>query len=135
MDTPRDIRYAWRGFARNPGFTCVSLLSAALGIGAVTAVFSVADAVLLRPLPYPDAGRLAILWNRSPGLGIQRDWYSTAQFFDIRSGARNFDAVGIAIGGNYNLTGIPHPVRAGAVRVSSNILAMFGARGGARTGI
>lgn len=128
MDTPRDIRYAWRGFTRNPGFTCVSLLSAALGIGAVTAVFSVADAVLLSPLPYPDAGRLAILWNRSPGLGIQRDWYSTAQFFDIRSGARSFDAVGIAIGGNYNLTGIPHPVRAGAVRVSSNILAMFGAR-------
>ena len=64
------------------------MLSLALGIGANTAIFSVASALLLRPLPYPDADRLVILWNRSPGLGITEDWFSTAQYFDIKTGHR-----------------------------------------------
>ena len=82
----QDLRYAARGFARAPGFTIAAVLSLAIGIGANTAIFSVASALLLRPLPYQDADRLAILWNRSPGLGITEDWFSTAQYFDIRNG-------------------------------------------------
>ena len=73
----QDVRYALRAFARTPVFTAAAVLSLALGVGANTAIFSVASALLLRPLPYQDAGRLTILWNRSPGLGITEDWFST----------------------------------------------------------
>src|SRR6185503_16295936 len=73
-----------------------------------------------------DADRLAILWNRSPGLGIQQDWFSPAQYFDIKTGHRGFEQVGLAIGGTFNLTGGGEPERVGAVRVSSNLLPMLG---------
>jgi len=83
--------------------------------------------LLFRPLPYEDPDRLVILWNRSPGLGITQDWFSTAQYFDIKTGHHGFEQVAIAIGGNYNLTGRGDPERVGAVRISSNLLSMFGA--------
>src|SRR5256886_9124872 len=82
----QDVRYAIRAFLSNPGFTLAAVLSLALGVGANTAIFSVASPLLLHPLPYKDAGRLVILWNRSPGLGIAEDWFSTAQYFDIKTG-------------------------------------------------
>jgi predicted permease len=124
----QDLRYACRGFVRAPGFTVAAILSIAIGVGANTAIFSVVSALLLRPLPYQDSDRLAILWNRSPGLGITEDWFSTAQYFDIRSGHTGFDGVAIAIGGNYNLTGDGEPERIGTIRVSSNLLPMLGVR-------
>ena len=123
-----DLRYAVRAFARSPGFTGAALLSVAIGVGANSSIFSVASALLLRPLPYQDAERLAILWSRSPGLGIAEDWFSTAQYFDIKAGHQGFEQVAIAIGGNYNLTGGGEPERIGTVRVSSNLLPMLGAR-------
>jgi predicted permease len=124
----RDIRFALRSLAKNPWFALVSVLSLAIGIGANTSIFSVANALLLRPLPYEDPGRLVILWNRSPGLGIAQDWFSTAQYFDIKNGHSGFEQVAIAIGGTYNLTGSGEPERVGAIRVSSNLLPMLGAR-------
>jgi predicted permease len=127
----QDLRYAFRSFARKPGFTLAALLSLAIGIGANTAIFSVANAVLIRPLPYRDADRLVILWNRSPGLNITQDWFSTAQYFDVKTGHDGFEQVAIAIGGNYNLTGDGEPERVGAIRVSSNLLPMFDAKAAA----
>jgi predicted permease len=122
----QDIRYAVRAFAKNPGFTTAAVLSLAIGIGANTTIFSVADALLLRPLPYKDANRLVILWNGSPGLNITEDWFSPAQYLDIKNGHQGFEQVAIAIGGNYNLTGEGEPERAGVARVSSNLLPMLG---------
>src|SRR5215467_5136852 len=122
----RDIRFAVRSFLKSPGVTAVALLSLAIGIGANTAIFSIVSALLLRPLPYQDADRLVILWNTSPGLGITQDWFSTAQYFDIKTGHQGFEQVAIAIGGTYNLTGQGDPVRVGVVRVSSNLLPMLG---------
>jgi predicted permease len=124
----QDIRYAVRAFARNPGFALAAILSLAIGIGANTSIFSVANALLLRPLPYEDANRLVILWNRSPGLNITEDWFSTAQYLDIKNGHHGFEQVAIAIGGNYNLTGEGDPERMGVIRVSANLLPMLGAR-------
>ncbi len=124
----RDLRYALRAFAKSPGFTVAAVLSLAIGIGANTAIFSITSALLLRPLPYQDADRLVILWNTSPGLGITRDWFSTAQYFDIKNNHHGFEQVALAIGGNYNLTGNGDPERVGVVRVTNNLLPMLGVK-------
>jgi predicted permease len=124
----QDIRFALRSFAKNPGFTLAAVLSLAIGIGANTSIFSVANALLFRPLPYDSPDRLVILWNRSPGLNITQDWFSTAQYFDIKTAHSGFEQVAIAIGGNYNLTGQGDPERVGVIRVSSNLLPMLGTR-------
>jgi predicted permease len=123
-----DIRHALRGFARTPTLTCAAIVSLAIGIGANTAIFSIAGALLLRPLPYQDADRLAILWNRAPGIGIAEDWFSTGQYFDIKNGHTGFEDVAIAIGATWNLTGDGEPERVGTLRVSSNLLPMLGVR-------
>src|SRR5215203_2091685 len=93
----QDFRYAFRTFARSRGFTAAAILSLALGVGANSAIFSVASALLLRPLPYAHAERLVILWNRSPGLGITEDWFSTAQYFDIKTTTNTLEQVAAAI--------------------------------------
>jgi predicted permease len=124
----QDVRYACRTLAASPGFAVAAVLSLAIGIGANTAIFSVASALLLRPLPYKDADRQVILWNTSPGLGITEDWFSTAQYFDIRTSVPSFESVALAIGANANLTGDGEPERIGTIRVSSNLLPMLGVR-------
>jgi len=86
-----DLRFAVRSLAKNPGFTMAVVLSLAMGIGANTSIFSVANALLFRPLPYENADRLVILWNRSPGLNISQDWFSTAQYLDIKTGHPGFE--------------------------------------------
>jgi len=122
----QDLRYACRSAAKSPGFTLAAILSLALGIGANTAIFSIMNGLLLRPLPYQDPDRLVILWNTSPGLNITQDWFSTAQYFDIKTSHHGFEHVAIAIGGNTNLTGEGEPQRVGTIRVSSNLLPMLG---------
>ncbi len=124
----QDLRYACRALAASPGFASAALLSLAIGIGANTAIFSVTSALLLRPLPYANADRQVILWNTSPGLGITEDWFSTAQYFDIRNGQRSFESLAIAIGANANLTGDGEPERIGTIHVSSSLLPMLGVR-------
>ena len=123
-----EIRYALRSLGKNPGLAAAAVLSLGLGIGANTSIFSVTSALLLHQLPYADADRLVLLWNRSPGLNIAEDWFSTAQYFDIKSGHRGFEDLAIAIGANSNLTGDGDPARVGVIRVSSNLLPMLGVR-------
>ena len=124
----QEIRYALRGLGKNPGLAAAAVLSLGLGVGANTAIFSVTSALLLHQLPYADADRLVLLWNRSPGLNIAEDWFSTAQYFDIKSGHRGFEDLAVALGANYNLTGDGDPARVGVIRVSSNLLPMLGVR-------
>jgi predicted permease len=124
----RDLRYALRALGKSPGFAVAAILSLAIGIGANTAIFSIMSALLLRPLPYQDSDRLVIMWNTSPGLDITRDWFSTAQYFDIKNNHHGFEQVAIAIGGSYNLTGDGDPERVGVTRVSHELLPMLGAK-------
>jgi predicted permease len=122
----RDLKYALRAFSKSPGFTAAAVLSLAIGIGANTAIFSITSALLLRPFPYRDADRLVILWNTSPGLGITRDWFSSAQYFDIKNNHHGFEQVALAMGGDYNITGDGDPERVGVIRLSNNFLPMLG---------
>jgi len=124
----QDLRHAIRAFRRAPAFTAAAVLSLALGIGVNTSIFSVVNGLLIRPLPYQNADRLVILWNRSPGIGIAEDWFSTAQYFDIKDRHQGLEDVAIAIGANWNLTGDGEPERIGTLRVSSNLLPMLGVR-------
>src|SRR4051812_30236251 len=124
----QDIVYALRVFRKAPGVTATIILSLAIGIGANTAIFSVVDALLLRPLPYPHADRLAVLWLRSPGLGIPQDWPSPGQFIDIQQQNRSFEELAIAQGGTRNLTGRAQPERVEILRTSSNLFPMLGAK-------
>src|SRR5262249_24570408 len=101
--------------------------SLAFGIGANTAIFSVASALLLRPLPYPAPDRLVILWNRWPGLGMGQDWFSTAQYFDVRNGAPSLEQTGLVYGAADTITSDGEAERIGTLRVTSNVLPMFGA--------
>ena len=116
-----------RTLIKAPGFTIAALLSLTIGIGATSAIFGVANALLLSPLPYPHAGRLAMLWQRSPGLGVPRDWLSLGQYLDIKSENTVFDRVAAAIGASYNLTGTGTPERVDGVRMTSDLLPMLGA--------
>ena len=124
----QDVRLAWRLILRNPGLTLVIILSLGLGIGATTAVFSVSSALLLRPLPYPQQDRLAILWLRSPGLGIPQDWPSPGQFHQIRAQNNVFDEMSLAIGGSVNLTGQAQAERIDAISTTSTLFDLLGAK-------
>jgi predicted permease len=116
-----------RTLVKAPGFTIAALLSLTIGIGATSAIFGVANALLLRPLPYPHAERLAMLWQRSPGLNVPRDWLSLGQYLDIKAENTAFDRVAAAIGASFNMTGNGAPERIDGVRTSSALLSMLGA--------
>jgi predicted permease len=123
-----DVRHGLRVLAKARGFTAVAVLSLAIGIGANTAIFSVTNALILRPLPYPNADRIAILWQSSPGLNVPQDWFSIGQYLDIKADNTAFERVAPAIGASFNLTGEGRPERVDGVRVSSSFFPLFGAR-------
>jgi predicted permease len=123
-----DVRHGLRVLAKARGFTAVAVLSLAIGIGANSAIFSVTNALLLRPLPYPDADRIAILWQRSPGLNVPQDWFSIGQYLDIKAENTTFEHVTAAIGASFNMTGGGQPERVDGVRVTSSFFPLFGAR-------
>src|SRR6476469_6868037 len=92
----QDLRYAFRTLRRSAALSTVIIASLAIGIGANTAVFSVVNALLLEPLPYPDPERLTVLWLRSPGINIPQDWPSPGQFIDIKNENRSFSELSIS---------------------------------------
>src|SRR5580704_18727005 len=100
----QDLRYGARMLMKNPGLTLVIVLSLAIGIGANTAIFSLTSALLLKPLPYPDPDRLAILWLRSPGIGIPQDWPSPGQYHDIVTQNHVFQDAALVFGDNFTFT-------------------------------
>jgi predicted permease len=128
MDLIQDFRYALRSFGKNIGLTTVIVLSLAIGIGANTAIFSVVDALLLRPLPYPQPERLAAIWIHSPGLGIFRDWPSPGQYMDILAESHSFEEVSISHSSSVTLSGFDQPEPIDAIRTSSNLFHMLGAK-------
>ena len=123
----QDVRYALRMLRKNLLLTLVIVASLAIGIGANSAIFSVVDALLLRPLPYPHPEKLAAIWLHSPGIGILRDWPSPGQYVDIQNQNHSFDQLAIAQSRTYILTGRDQPERVNVLSTQSTLLTMFGA--------
>ena len=121
----QDLRYAVRLLASKPGFTAVAVITLALGIGVNSAIFSVVNALLLRPLPFADSDRLVLFWNRSPGLNVAKDWLSIAQYVDLQTRADLVEDVAIAVSTGVNLTGTDTPQRLEGMRVSSSVFTLL----------
>lgn len=90
----RDVRYALRGLRLNPAFAMTAVLSLTLGIGASVAIYTVADNLLLRPLPYPDAKQLVMLYEKNPHRGFAHNVISPANYFDWKAQSSSFSAIG-----------------------------------------
>ncbi len=123
----QDIRYALRMLRKAPGFTAVAVLTIALGIGATTAIFSLVDATLLHPLPYPQPEQLVRVEDDLPGVGAQDVGISVPEWHDLqRSGI--FEYVSLAVYGPVNLTGSSQPTRARYSGVAPNYFALLGVK-------
>ena len=127
MDTLiKDIRYSIRSLLKRPGFTAIAVFTLALGIGASTAIFSVVDGVLLRPLPYPDAQQIVQL--REVNQRGSRIAFAEPNFLDLRARSRSFDSMAQYAGELTTVTGAMEPVRVPAFSVSSDFFNVLGVK-------
>jgi predicted permease len=123
----QDARYTLRTMARSPGFAATAIVVTALGIGATTATFSIADHVLLRPLPYRDSERLVKLWQESL-TGTSRGEFSASNYRDWKRLARSFEAMGAYRPLAANLVGQGEPARVSGWAVEPDLFSTLGAR-------
>src|ERR1700752_953011 len=122
----QDIRYGVRGLLKRPGFTVIALITLALGIGANTAIFSVVNAVLLRPLQFRDPDQLVVIWEDAPFAGFPKNTPAPANFVDWKNQNQSFADMAAAATSSFNLTGDGEPERIQANSVSANFFPLFG---------
>jgi putative ABC transport system permease protein len=121
-----DIRYALRLLLRAPGFSAIAILTFAVGIGINTAVFNVVNGVLLRPLPYPDADRITLLWMDNRRQGIKEDITSYPNYLDWRDQSTSYAHMAAFTPGAVSLTGAGDPARVRAASVTANFFDVMG---------
>jgi predicted permease len=124
----QDLRYALRILGKNRMLTLVIVVSLGIGIGANSAIFSVVDALLLRPLPYPQPDRLAAVWLHSPAIGNPRDWPSPGEYLDVQRENHSFEQMALAQSRVFVLTGRDQPERLFGVRTQSTLLEILGGK-------
>ena len=127
-DLADDVRFGLRTLRKSPGFTAIAVITLALGIGANTAIFSVVENVLLRPLPYDQPESLVEIWNTYPG--FQAVGVSAGDYADFHREAKSFSAMGAyaEISQGFNLTGVGEPERIQASVATSDLFSMLGIR-------
>ncbi len=124
-----DLRHATRMLVKNPGFTLAAILCLALGIGATTAIFSVVNAVLLRPLAYRQPEKLARIYTEFPTFpngGLRRFWTSAPEFLDLRRDTNSWEALDAWANDGATIAGLIQPVRVTASFVSGGMLRTLG---------
>jgi putative ABC transport system permease protein len=127
FDTLRqDLRTAVRNLVRSPAFAAITILTLALGIGANSAMFTVVNAVILRPLGYPKPEQLAYLTSRFPQMGFDQFWVSPPEFFEFREINQSFAEVGAFTTGEVNLTASDRPARVRSASVTDDLLRALG---------
>ncbi len=124
----QDLKYSIRTLAKSPGFTAVAILTLALGIGANTAIFSVVNAVLLRPLAYKDSATLVNIWGKLDKEGIPQNWISEPEYYDLLDKTQSFAEIGgFFLGGSGNLTGSSSPpVQVTAGETTASLFPLLG---------
>ena len=127
-NTIQDVWYGLRQLRRSPGFTAVSLLTLALGIGANTAIFSVVNAVLLRPLPLPNPEQLVTLFERNPKVGYDQNAPAAGNYLDWRKQNSVFTEIAAYGGGQCNLSGGERPERVAGAAVTASLFPLLGVR-------
>src|SRR6184192_728425 len=125
-DLGQDVRYGLRMLAKNPAFTAIAVLALALGIGANSAIFSVVNAILLRPLPYKNPEQLVMVWENATHLGFPKNTPSPANFLDWRQQSTVFEGMAAFTERSFNLTGVGEPERLDGRRVSANLFDVLG---------
>jgi putative ABC transport system permease protein len=125
-DLVKDVQHGLRLLGKSPRFTSVAVLTLVLGVGLNTAVFSVVDGVLLRPLPFPDSDRIVTIWNTYPRLSGEREEVSPPDFCDWRERSRSFAQLAAYERSFWALTGDPDSLRLTAARVSGDFFAAMG---------
>jgi len=121
----QDLRFGLRTLRKNPGFAAVALVTLALGIGANTAIFSVVDAVLLKPLPFPEPDRIVACFQTRPSEGILSNGVSYLNYEDWAGRARSFEAIGAIRLHDFTLTGRGEPALVVAATVTSSAFSVF----------
>ena len=121
----QDLRYGWRMLRRSRGFTVVAVLTLAVGIGANAAIFSIINTVLLRPLPFPDSSRIALIWDTDPNRNVPRGVASPAEFLDWRVQNHVFEEISALRVWFYNLTGNGEPEQVWGAHVSANFFKLL----------
>jgi len=122
----QDLRYGARMLVKKPGFTLIAVLTLALGIGANTAIFSVVNAVLLRPLPFQDPEKLVIVWEDATFAGFPRNTPAPANYVDWKTQNQSFADMAASAETSFNLTGDGEPERVQAFSVNANFFPLFG---------
>src|SRR5215217_5153371 len=124
----QDLNYGGRKLIQTPGFTVVALLTLTFGIGANTAIFSVINAVLFRPLPFEQADRLVQLWENDLQEGEDHSEASPANFLDWRQQSQSFTEMSAFVPRSFNLTDANNPERVQGQLVSANFFTLLGTR-------
>ncbi|HSB12051.1 MAG TPA: ABC transporter permease [Blastocatellia bacterium] len=122
----QDLRYAVRMLRKKPSFTIIVVLALAIGIGANTAIFSVVNAILLRPLPYRNFERISMIWMNNPKLGVAEDWHSYPNYVDFKEQNSVFEEIAAFNNRSFNLTGAGDPVRVVGVWGTASLFSVLG---------
>src|SRR5262245_31521649 len=124
----KDLKYALRNLLKRPGFTAIAVLTVALGIGANSMIFSILNALILKPLPFPDPERIVALWDKVPSRGVERNEVTLANYLDWRAQNRSFEQLGIYRWWSTNLSGNENPERVQGFLVTANFCDIVGVK-------
>ena len=116
----QDLKYALRMLKKNPAFTAVAILTLAVGLGANSAIFSVLNSVLLRPLPYRQPDQLVRVYSEFPTMKLQKFWLSPPEMLDLQREAKSWEAIGAWAPGGQNVGTESEPLRVTSAAITDH---------------